>query len=116
MPTIAIADGFGLNVQTGLNPQSAFAKYFQKLPSLSVVQQDLASLQNLPLANFPLKPTEIGLAYTQPTAVSSASPQFAGCALAAATLRVVKSGILFDDDPFASPIAVPGGHAYLGLG
>jgi len=116
MPTIAITDGFGLDVQTGLNPQSAFAKYFQKLPSLSVIQQDLASLQNLPLAEFPLKPTEIGLSYTPPKAVSSTSPQFAGCAVAAATLRVVKSGTLFDDDLFASPIDVPGGHAYLELG
>jgi hypothetical protein len=116
MPTIGITDGFGLDVQTGLNPQSAFAKYFQKLPSLSVVQQDLASLQNLPLAEFPLKPTEIGLAYSQPNAVSSTSPQFAGGAVAAATLRVVKNGTLFDDDLFASPVDVPGGHAYLGLG
>ena len=64
MPTIAIADGFGLNLQAGLNPQSAFAKYFQQPPSLSVVQKDLASLQNLPLTEFPLKSTEIGLAFT----------------------------------------------------
>ena len=45
MPDIQIVDGFGLDLQAALNPSSAFAKYFRQLPSLSVVQQDLASLQ-----------------------------------------------------------------------
>ena len=85
-------------------------------PSFSVLQQNLASLQDVPLAGFPLKSTEIGLTFTQPTTVASTSPQFAGCAAVAATLCVVAGGKLFDPDPFDSPIDVPSGHAYLGVG
>jgi hypothetical protein len=116
MPTIGIADGFGLELEAALDPKSAFAKYFQKLPSLSVVQQDLASLQNVPLASFPLKSTKIGLAFTEPATLSSTSPQFTGCAAVSGSLCVVPAGKLFDPDPFASPIEIPSGHAYLGLG
>jgi hypothetical protein len=116
MPTLNIADGFGLDLAAALNPNSAFAKYFQKLPSLSVVQQNLASLQNVPLASFPLKSTQIGLSFTEPATLSSTSPQFTGCAAVSGSLCVVSSGKLFDPDPFASPIEIPSGHAYLGLG
>ena len=48
MPNIPISDGFGLNLQASLDPKSAFAKYFQHPPAFSVLQQDLASLQNRP--------------------------------------------------------------------
>ena len=116
MPNIPIADGYGLNLQASLNPNSAFAKYFQHPPSFSVLQQNLASLQDVPLIGFPLKSTEIGLTFTQPTSVTSTSPQFAGCAGVSATLCVVTGGKLFDPDPFDNPIEVPSGHAYLGLG
>lgn len=116
MPNISIVDGFGLDVEAGLNPNSAFSKYLQQLPSFSVVQHDLASLQNVPLAGFPLKSTKIGLTFAQPTTLASTSPQFAGSAALSATLCVVTGGKLFDPDPFASPIEVPSGHAYLGLG
>ena len=116
MPTISIADGFGLNVQAALDPKSAFAKYFQKLPSFSVLQQNLASVQDTPLTGFPLKSTEVGLAFTQPTSMTTTCPQFGGSAGVAATLRIVKGGNLFDPDPFDNPIEVPDGRAYLGLG
>ncbi len=116
MPTLAIADGFGLDLEAALNPNSAFAKYFQKLPSLSVVQQNLASLQNVPLTSFPLKSTHIGLSFKDPATLSSTNPQFTGCAAVSGSLCVVPSGKLFDPDPFASPIEIPSGHAYLGLG
>jgi hypothetical protein len=116
VPNIPISDGFGLNLQASLDPKSAFAKYFQQPPSFSVLQQDLASLQNVPLTGFPLKPAEIGLTFTQPTSVTSTSPQFAGCFGVSATLCVVSHGKLFDPDPFDSPIEVPSGRAYLGLG
>ena len=116
VPNIPISDGFGLDVQASLDPKSAFAKYFQQPPGFSVLQQDLASLQNVPLTGFPLKSTEIGLTFTQPTSVTSTSPQFAGCAGVSATLCVVTGGKLFDPDPFDSPIEVPSGRAYLGLG
>jgi hypothetical protein len=116
LPTIPLADGFGLNLQASLNPKSAFAKYFQQPPGFSVMQQDLASLQDIPLTGFPLKSTEVGLAFTQPTTVASTSPQFAGSAAASATLCVVGGGKLFDPDPFDNPIDVPSGRAYLGLG
>ena len=116
MPNIPITDGFGLDVQASLDPKSAFAKYFQQPPSFSVLQQNLASLQNVPLTGFPLKSTEIGLTFTQPTAVAPTSPQFAGSAAVSATLCVVSSGKLFDPDPYDNPIEVPSGHAYLGLG
>jgi len=116
VPNIAIADGFGLDVQAGMNPKSAFAKYFQQPPAFSVLQQNLASLQDVPLTAFPLKSTEIGLAFTQPTSLTSTSPQFAGCAAVAATLCVVAGGKLFDPDPYDNPIEVPSGHGYLGLG
>lgn len=116
MPIVPIADGFGLDLQASLDSNSAFAKYFQSLPSLSVIQQNLASLQNVPLVAFPLKSTEIGLNFTEPTTVASTSPQFAGSVAAAACLSVVASGKLFDPDPFDSPIDVPSGHSYLGLG
>jgi hypothetical protein len=116
LPTIPLADGFGLNLQASLNPKSAFAKYFQQPPGFSVMQQDLASLQDIPLAGFPLKSTEVGLGFTQPTTVASTSPQFAGSAAASATLCVVGGGKLFDPDPFDNPIDVPSGRAYLGLG
>jgi hypothetical protein len=111
-----MTDGFGLDGQASLDPESSFAKYFQTLPSLSVVQQNLASLQDVPLMRFPLASTEIGLSFAQPTAVASTSPQFAGSAVASASLRVVNSGELFDPDLFANPIDVPSGRAYLGLG
>jgi hypothetical protein len=116
MPNISIADGYGLDVQATLNSNSAFAKYFQQPPAVSVLQQNLASLQDVPLVGFPLKSTEIGLAFTQPTALASTCPQFAGSAAVAATLCVVTGGKLFDPDPFDNPIDVPSGHAYLGLG
>ena len=58
----------------------------------------------------------MGLTFTQPTSVTSTSPQFAGCFGVSATLCVVSDGKLFDPDPFDSPIEVPSGHAYLGLG
>ena len=116
MPNIPIVDGFGLDLQASLDPKFGFAKYFQQPPSFSVIQQNLASLQDVPLVGFPLKSTEIGLAFTQPTMVASTSPQFAGAAAVAATLRVVAGGKLFDPDPFDSPIDVPSGHAYLGVG
>ena len=116
MPTIQIVDGFGLDLHAALNPNSAFAKYFQQLPSLSVVQQDLASLQNLPLATFPLKSTQIGIAFNQPTTVTSTSPQLTGGAAISGTLGVVTTGKLFDPDPFENPIEIPNGHAYMGLG
>lgn len=116
MPTISIADGFGLNLQASLNPKSGFAKYFQQPPSFSVLQRDLGSLQNLPLAGFPLKSTEIGLKFTEPTSVTTTSPQFAGSAAVSGTLSVTTDGKLFDPDPFGSPVDVPSGHAYMGLG
>jgi hypothetical protein len=116
MPTISITDGFGLNLQAALDSKSALAKYFQNVPGFSVLQQNLASLQDTPLTGFPLKSTEVGLAFTQPSALLSTSPQFGGSAGVAATLRVVKGGNLFDSDPFDNPIEVPDGRAYLGLG
>ena len=116
MPNIPLTDGYGLDLQASLDPKSAFAKYFQKPPSFSVVQQNLASLQDVPLIGFPLKSTEIGLTFTQPSSLTSTCPQFAGSAAASATLCVVAGGNLFDPDPFDSPIEVPSGHAYLGLG
>ena len=116
MPNIPLTDGYGLNLQASLDPKSAFAKYFRQPPSFSVLQQNLASLQDVPLIGFPLKSTEIGLTFTQPTAVASSSPQFAGSAAVSATLCVVAGGNLFDPDPFDSPIEVPSGHAFLGLG
>ena len=116
MPTIQIVDGFGLDLQAALNPSSAFAKYFQQLPSLSVVQQDLASLQNLSLAAFPLESTQIGLSFKEPTTISSTSPKFTGAAAISASLGVNTAGKLFDPDPFANPIEISSGHAYLGLG
>ncbi len=116
MPTLEIADGFGLDLEAALNPNSAFAKYFQKLPSLSVIEQNLASLQNVPLTSFPLKSTQIGLSFKDPATLSSTSPQFTGCAAVSGSLCVVPAGKLFDPDPFAIPIEIPGGHAYLGLG
>ena len=116
MPIIPIADGFGLNLQASLNPNSAFAKYFQSPPALSVIQQDLASVQDVPLTGFPLKSTEIGVNFTEPTALASTSPQFAGSVAASASLSVIAGGKLFDPDPFDCPIDVPSGHAYLGLG
>jgi hypothetical protein len=116
MPIIPITDGFGLNLQAALDPKSAFAKYFQQLPSFSALQQNLASLQDTPLTGFPLKSTEVGLAFTQPTSMTTSCPQFGGSAGVAATLRIVKGGNLFDPDPFDNPIEVPAGRAYLGLG
>ena len=116
MPNIPITDGFGLNLQASLNPKSAFAKYFQQPPNFSVVQLDLASVQNVPLAGFPLKSMEIGLSFTQPSAAGSTMPQFAGSAAVSATLCVVPSGKLFDPDPYDDPIEIPSGRSYLGLG
>lgn len=116
MPTIGIADGFGLDLEAATNPNSAFAKYFQKLPSLSVVERDLASLQNVPLTAFPLKSVEIGLSFKEPTTISSASPQLAGSVAISGSLCVIPAGKLFDPDPFASPIEIPSEHAYLALG
>ena len=116
MPTISIADGFGLNLQAALDPNSALARYFHQLPSFSVLQQNLASLQDTPLTGFPLKSTEVGLAFTQPSSIATTCPQFGGSAGVAATLCVVKSGNLFDSDPFDNPIEVPDGRAYVGLG
>jgi hypothetical protein len=116
VPTIQIVDGFGLDLQAALNPNSAFSKYFQQLPSLSVIQQNLASLQDVSLVAFPLKSTQIGIAFNQPTAITKTSPQFAGGAAISGTLLVVTTGKLFDPDPFENPIEVPSGHAYMGLG
>ncbi len=116
MPTIQIVDGFGLDLQTALNPGSAFAKYFWQLPSLSVVKQDLASLQSVSLTAFPLKSAQIGLSFQQPSSSMSTSPQFALGAAISGTLCVIPSGKLFDPDPFENPIDIPSGRAYLGLG
>jgi len=116
VPNIPITDGFGLDLQAGLNPNSAFAKYFQQPPAFSVLQSDLASLQNVPLIGFPLKSTEIGLTFASPTSLAPTSPQFAGSAAVSATLCVVADDKLFDPDPFDSPILVPSGRAYVGLG
>ena len=116
MPTISIADGFGLDVKASLDPKSAFAKYFQQPPSFTVLQKDLASVQNTPLTGFPLKSPEVGLSFTAPAMVTSAITQFAGSAGVSGTLCVVGTGKLFDPDPFGSPIEVPHGRAYLGLG
>ena len=116
MPNIQIVDGFGLDVQAALNPNSAFAKYFQKLPSFSVVQQDLASLQDVSLVAFPLKTTQIGLSFNELTTIAPTGPQFTGGAAISATLCLNTTGKLFDPDPFESPIEIPSGHAYLGLG
>lgn len=116
MPNVPLSDGFGLNLQASLNPDSAFAKYFQSPPALSAVQKDLASLENVPLSSFPLTSTEIGLTFSQPTSVAVGSPQFAGCAGVSGALCVVNSGRLFDPDPFGGPIDLPSGQAYLGVG
>ena len=116
MPNVSIADGFGLDLQAALNPKSAFAKYFTQPPSFSVLQQNLASCQDLPLTAFPMKSTEIGMTFTKPTNLNSAGPQLTGSAAASATLYVKCDGKLFDPDPFGSPIDIPAGSAYLGLG
>jgi hypothetical protein len=116
VPNIPITDGFGLDLQASLDPKSALAKYLQQPTGFSVLQQDLASLQDVPLIGFPLKSTEIGLAFTQPTSIVATSPQFACSAAVAATLCVVTGGKLFDPDPFDNPVEVPTGRAYLGLG
>ena len=116
MPTIQIVDGFGLDLQAALNPGSAFAKYFQQLPSLSVVQRDLASFQNISLAAFPLKATQIGLSFKEPAAIKPTGPQFTGGAAVSGTLSVNTAGKLFDPDPFGNPIEITSGHAFLGLG
>ena len=116
MPTVQLVDGFGLDLQAALNPSSAFAKYFQKLPTISVLRQDLASLQDVSLDAFPLKSMQIGLSFQQPTSSSSASPQFALGVATSGTLCVITAGKLFDPDPFENPIDIPAGRAYLGLG
>jgi len=116
VPTFQIVDGFGLDLKAALNPKSAFAKYLQQLPSFSVIQQDLASLRDVSLAAFPLKSTQIGIAFNQPTAITSTSPQFTGGTAVSGTLSVVTTGRLFDPDPFENPIEIPSGHAYMGLG
>jgi hypothetical protein len=116
VPNIPLVDGFGLDVQASPSPASAFAKYFKNPPALSVMQKDLASLQNVPLAGFPLDSTEIGLNFAHPTPLTSTDPQFAGGAAVSASLRVVTGGKLFNPDPFDSPIDVTSGSAYVGLG
>jgi len=46
-------DGFGLNLEAALDPNSTLARYFHQLPSFSVLQQNLASLQDTPLTDSP---------------------------------------------------------------
>lgn len=58
----------------------------------------------------------MGVGFTQPTTVASSSPQFSGSAAVSATLCVVREGKVFDPDLYDTPIAVPGGCAYLGIG
>ena len=116
MPNISLADGFGLNLQGALDPDSAFAKYFKQLPTLSVVKHDIASLRVVSLAAFPLKSTEIGLTFSSPNAITVAGSQFTGSAAVSGSMCVITGGDLFATDVFDNPISVPDGHAYLGLG
>ncbi len=116
MPIIQLLDGFGLNVQATPDPVSAFIKYFRQLPSLSVVQRDLASIQDVPLANFPLKSSVIGLSLDRSTDLGLAGLQFTVAAGISGSLCIYTDGNLFDPDPYGDPVAVPADHAYVRLG
>ncbi len=116
MPIIQLIDGFGLNIQATPDPVSAFIKYFRQLPSLTAVQQNLASIQDVPLANFPLKSLVIGLSLDRSTDLGVAGLQFTVAAGIFGSLCVYTDGNLFDPDAYGDPVAVPERHAYVGLG
>ncbi|MBZ5560907.1 MAG: hypothetical protein LAP13_00645 [Acidobacteriia bacterium] len=116
MPTIQLIDGFGLNVQATPDPVSAFVKYFRQLPSLAVLQRDLASIQDVPLAGFPLKSSVIGVSLDRPTDLGAAGLQLTVAAGVSGSLCVYTDGNLFDPDPYGDPVAVPERHAYVALG
>lgn len=116
MPTIQIVDGFGLSIQASPDPVSAFAKYFRQLPSLSVLQHDLASIQNVPLAGFPLKSVEIGLSVNPLTTLQIEGLPLTMRGGVSGVLCVVTDGNLFDPDYFGDPVAIPQHSAYINLG
>ncbi len=116
MPTIQLIDDFGLNIQATPDPLSAFIKYFRQLPSLAVLQRDLASIQNVPLANFPLKNLAIGVSLDRPADLGVGGLQLTIAAGISGSVCVYTDGNLFDPDPYGDPVAVPEHHAYVSLG
>jgi len=99
MPTIQVVDGFGLDLTATPNPASAFSKYFKQLPSLSAFQQDLASLQDVPLAAFPLESSNIGLAFQQPAQLALASSQLVVSAGVSGSMTVYPRGAFLIPTP-----------------
>ena len=97
MPNIPLVDGLGLDVQASPSPASAFAKYFKSPPALSVMQKDLASLQNVPLAGFSLDSTERGLNFAQPTPLTPTNPHYGYSANAQNSVLIARRRGLIDE-------------------
>ncbi len=116
MPTLQLIDGFGLNIQATPNPLSAFIKYFRQIPSLTALQQNLASIQDLPLSGCPLNSSLIGLSLDRSTDLGVAELQSTVAAGLSGSVSVCTGGNLFDPDPYGDPVPIPENHAFVGLG
>ncbi len=116
MPTIQLIDGSGLNIQATPDSLSAFIKYFPQIPSLAVLQQDIALIQDIPLASFPLNSSLIGLSLDRATDLVEAGLQLTVAAGVSGSLSVNTDGNLLGPEPYGDPVPVPERHAYVALG
>src|SRR5579863_419256 len=116
MPVIQLTDNLGLSVSVSPDTMSAFVKYFRSLPSLKILGQNLAALQNTTLKDFPVPSGSVGLSFQDPVAIGSDSTELTIGAGAAGTVGVCNEGLLFADDPFGEPVQIPPGRAYLSIG
>jgi hypothetical protein len=89
MPTIALTDQFGLDVDAQPAPTSALLKYFQQLPSLRFDSLDLGKLGGLTLDQPAIQSLSTGVSFQDPVNLGDGAPALSVAAGAHASLKII---------------------------
>ena len=111
MPTISLADGFGLVIDASPPPdaQSLFSKYVRDPSAVAILLHNAKPIQGIQIGQNPFDALSIGLSFDQSVNLGSRDVQLTIGPTVAGTLGIHKGESLFNspDDPFTGKILIP---------
>jgi hypothetical protein len=116
MPAIKISDNFGLAIDVEPNPSSSLVKYFKNLLKLRFAELNFAELTNTALDNLPLSALAAGISFDEPVGIGTDAAELtigAGVRAALESILSEDGAVLFPDDHYGDPIAIPQGGAFV---
>lgn len=111
MPTLSLADGFGLVIDASPLPdaQSLFCKYLTDPGAVAALLHNAKPIQGIQIGQDPFDNLSIGVSFDQPVNLGSRNVQLTINPTVAGTLGIHKGDALFNspDDPFTGKILIP---------